>query len=461
MARAVLVLVGMSDYDAIVIGTGNAGLAAAKAMRSAGWSVAAVERDLLGGTCSNRGCVPKKILVAAAQVMDEIARAEHHGITAAGTLDWGALIERKRALIRELPDRLGDSLRQSGVDVLRGEARFVGRRAVDVGGRVLTARKVIVAVGSRPRPLQLAGADLLTTSDELLELDTLPDAVAFLGAGVVAMELAHVVARAGARAIVLEQGPRPLLEHDADAVAALVAVSRDVGIDIEAGVAVEKIERDRNGGDRFVVHYRRDGKPHTHTVGLVVHGAGRVPDLEPLALAAAEIELDDAGVPAVQADLSSRSNPDVLFAGDSVPGSPKLSPVATYEGDIAGHNAITGDDLRPTYRTVPSVVFTIPALAGVGLTAEEAERLGVAVELPSADMTSWLSSRTHAERAVFGRLVLSAEDGTILGAHLLGHDAAEVINTMSLAMRCGATATDLTEHVWAYPTFTSDVKNLL
>jgi glutathione reductase (NADPH) len=451
------------DYDLIVVGAGNAGLAAAGVAREAGWSVAVVERRDVGGTCPLRGCVPKKVLVAAAEALDQIARADAHRIAVgAATLDWPALMARKQTFVAGVPAELERSLAARGIDLLRGAARFVGRDAVDVDGRRFRARKFVVAVGSVPRRLPFDGADQVITSDALLELRERPASLAFVGAGVIAFEFAHVLARAGTKVTLLELLPRPLARLDADAVDALVAVTRSLGVDVLTGVSVRAVERD---GAALAVHYTTEGanggEAATLRVDCVANGGGRVADLAGLALDAAGVGLRD-GRPALDAYLRSVENPDVYFAGDANPTAPQLSPVATYEGGIVGRNLVgEAPQYTPDYRPIPSAVFAIPALATVGLTEDAARREGLAYEARAHDMRDWRSTRTYAERVAYAKVLVERETDRILGAHLLGHGAAETIHAFALAIRHGLKSADLRETVYAYPTFHSDIRYLL
>ena len=209
-------------YDAIVLGTGNAGMAAAGALRAAGKSVAMVESWDVGGTCPLRGCVPKKVLVAAAQVLHQIALApQHHIEVGAPKLDWAALIARERGFVEGVPEAFAKSLEGRGIELIRGRARFTGPDRIAVGARVLEADKILIATGSKPRPLPIPGAEHLITSEDILEMAELPERLVFIGGGVIALEFAHVFARAGTKVTILEALPRLLPRLDPDAVAKL------------------------------------------------------------------------------------------------------------------------------------------------------------------------------------------------------------------------------------------------
>ncbi len=447
-----------SSYDLIVLGAGNAAFGAAGVANEAGWRVLVVEGRDVGGTCPLRGCVPKKVLVAAAEVLDQISRAPAHGISVgAPELDWKKLIERKQTFVAGVPADFEQSLANRGIDLVHGRARFVAPDSIEVGGQQIEARKILVASGSKPRPLPIKGATQLLTSDEILDLEERPDSMVFIGAGVIALEFAHVFARAGTRVTLLEAMPRPHPGLDGDAVDTLTEATRSLGVEILTDLDVRLIEADPRGA---TVHYREGGNDRSVRADVAVNGAGRVADLVDLDLPAAGIALDNGAV-AVEPSLRSRENPDVYFAGDALPRTPQLSPVATYEGRIAGKNMVTGSEEAPDYSPIPSVVFTVPALATVGRTEEQARSEALRFDVKSNDMVSWRSARTHAETAAFAKVLVEEDSNRILGAQLVGHGAQETIHTFALAIKHGLTAEDLGSMVYAYPTFNSDLRFLV
>src|SRR5215471_13821849 len=239
------------SFDVVILGGGNAGMGVTAATREAGLTVAVIEPDLLGGTCPNRGCMPKKVLVAAAHALDEIARASaHHIAVAKPTLDWAALIDREKAIISSIPGSLADLMNRRGVEVIRERGRFAGPNAIAVGGETLEARHIVVATGSKPRRLPFPGAELMITSDDVLSDRRLPQRVVFVGGGVIALEFSHVYARAGAKVTILEALPRLLDNMDADAVAQLRAATEQLGVAIYTGVEIQRVDR---AGDRLRV----------------------------------------------------------------------------------------------------------------------------------------------------------------------------------------------------------------
>lgn len=447
-----------THFDVLVIGTGNAGMAAAGAARAAGKEVAMVESRDVGGTCAIRGCVPKKVLVAAAQVLDQIDRASvHHIDVAKPTLDWPKLIERKESFIAGVPDDFKGSLESRGIALIEGRARFTGANQVTVGDQVFTADKIVIATGSVARTLPIPGWEHTITSDDILDMAEQPGSLVFIGGGVIAMEFSHVLARAGTRVTILEALPSLLPRLDGDAVAVLQAETERLGVEVITDVKVGEIKPTSDG---FTIVFEKDGKSVERTATLVANGTGRVADVDGLDLDAGEIA-HDRGRIEVTNHLRSTSNPAVYVAGDALWSTAQLSPVATYEGRIVGKNLIDEDSAVPDYADFPSAVYTVPALASVGLTEAEATEKGLSFDAKMNDMTSWRSARTYAETAAFAKVLVEKDTGKILGAHMLGHGAEEVIHLFSLAISHGITAEELAGRVYAYPTFTSDLKFLV
>ncbi len=198
-------------YDVVILGGGNAAFGVTVPTRKAGLKVVMIEARDLGGTCPNRGCTPKKVLVAAAHALHDIGQAHVHCISVdKPSLDWAALIDREKELISGIPDSLAETLQERGVELIRDQAKFVGANAVEAGGRKLEAKHIVIATGSRHRPLPIPGAELMITSDEVLSERALPESVLFVGGGVVALEFGHVYARAGAKVTILEVLPQLL-----------------------------------------------------------------------------------------------------------------------------------------------------------------------------------------------------------------------------------------------------------
>lgn len=443
-------------FDLIVIGTGTAAATAAHRCANAGWRVAVIDHLPYGGTCALRGCDPKKVLVGVAEALDHARRMRGRGLNGEPSIDWRALMAFKRSFTEPVPDNMEQSFRKKGIATYHGRARFAGPRTVELS-ETLEGRFVLIATGAEPVKLGIPGEEHLATSTQFLEMEELPRRIVLVGGGYIAAEFSHIAARAGTAVTILQRGERMLKTFDADIVAWLTEKSREIGIDIRLKTTVQRIEKTSDG---FAVHTAADGKPESFTSDLVVHAAGRLPALDSL-------DLKTAGVEATQSRLKlndylqSVSNPAVYAAGDAAAQGPPLTPVSAHDGRVASANMLKGNHRKPDYLGVPSVAFTIPPIAAVGLTEEAARAQGLKFQARAQKASSWYTARRVAEPA-YGFKVL-VEDGTerILGAHLVGPHADEVINIFAFAIRSGHTARDLQDTIFAYPTGASDIGYML
>ena len=397
------------------------------------------------------------MLVAAAHALHEIEAARTHGIeTGPVRLDWGKLIDREKALISHVPDMMAGLAAKRG-EVFRGTAKFVGPNAVEVDGKRLEADNIVIATGSTPRPLPIPGAELMITSDDMLSERTQPGEVVFIGGGVIAMEFSHVYARAGTKVTILEAMPRLLPALDRDAVAAIRTESERIGIIVKTDVRVTRIEQ---AGGRLRVVFQHDGAEHSITADRIVNGAGRIANVAGLDLDAAGVAHDGIRIE-VDEHLRSVSNPAVWVVGDALVGPAQLSPLATYEGRIVGRNIVEGAVHKPDYSVVPSGVFTVPALSSVGLTEAQAAEQGLDVTVAVNDMTGWFSGKTYAETVAWVKTLVEKGSGRIVGAHMVGHQGEDLIHLFAMAMKHGITAEQIKDQLFAFPTFSADIKTML
>ena len=420
--------------------------------------MAVVDSRPFGGTCALRGCDPKKVLVGAAELVDWTDRMQGKGVRSNGVgIDWSELMRFKRTFTDPVPRQREERFSKAGIAAFHGRAQLVGPTAVHVGGDLLEGKYVVVAAGAQPMKLSIPGEEYLTTSDQFLELNELPPHIVFVGGGYISFEFAHVAARAGAQVTILHRGRRPLERFDPDLVERLVQRSRDVGVDVRLQTEVEGVERHSGG---LSVRTTKGGQTETCEAEIVVHGAGRVPEIEDLNLVEAGVRVGKNGIE-VNAYLQSVSNPAVYAAGDAAAGGPPLTPVAGYEGNVVAENLLNGNRRATDYRAVPSVVFTIPALAAVGLSEQEARERDRRFRIRRENTADWYSSRRVGEAYSDSKVLIEEGSEQILGAHLLGPHAEEIINLFALAIKHGLKVSDLTEMLYAYPTHGSDIGYML
>ena len=447
------------SYDLVVIGSGSAAWVASSRTRSAGWKVAVVDHRPFGGTCALRGCDPKKMLISGSEAIDAARRMREHGVRGDLRIDWKELKAFKCSFTDAVPrNRLAD-LARHGIDAFHGRARFTGPNSIAVTGVAaeLDARHFVIAAGARPTTLNIPGDDLLITSEQFLELDALPQHVILVGGGYIAAEFSHIAARAGSRVTVLQRNERILPGFDPDLVGWLMESFAQLGIDVRTRSTVCRVEKATRG---FTVHTVTGTEPQVVTGDLVVHAAGRVPDLDTLDLATGEIESEN-GHLKLNEFLQSVSNPSVYAAGDAAAHGPALTPVSSHDGKVVAKNLLHGNQNCPDYRGVPSVAFTIPPIAAVGLSEKATRASGLNFQVHSERVPDWYTA-VRLNESVYGFKTLVEEGtGRILGAHIVGPHAEEVINVFALAIRYNLTVENLTDSIFAYPTGTSDVGYML
>lgn len=447
-------------FDLVVLGAGMAAVSAANKCALAGWSVAVVDELPYGGTCALRGCDPKKMLRRGAEIIDAAYLMNGKGIDPGSlAINWSDLMVFKRAFTEKMPPKIESGLDESGVTTLHGSAKFVGNNTIEIDGKSqLKANNILIATGAKPRKIDVPGAQYLTDSTAFLELESLPKKILFVGGGFVSFEFAHIAARAGSEVHVIDRGERPLKGFDPDLVDKLLARSSEAGIEFTRKTCLVAIARQDSG---YSVTLDVDGKTREYSVDLIVHGAGRVPAIDGLDLNKAGVEYSTQGVK-VNGYLQSTSNPSIYAAGDAADtkGAP-LTPVAVFEGKVAASNMLKGNHVRPDYQGVPTVVFTIPELARVGMLETEAKAAGHKLRIAINDTSGWYSNLRVGEPCAATRVIIDEETDKILGAHLLGPEYAEIINFFSLAMRLDLTTGDLKKMVSAYPSVGSDVGSML
>lgn len=448
----------MRSFDLVVIGTGTAGTTVATRCRTAGWSVAIVDELPFGGTCALRGCDPKKVLVGAGELVDWSVRMRAKGVVAGKIeIDWPALVRFKRTFTQPVPAQRQREYDDAGIVSIHGAARFVDRLRLNVGGGVLQGKHVVIASGAKPVPLRISGEEHVITSTDFLDLDRLPESIVFIGGGYISMEFAHLAARAGTKASVLDRGDRPLKDFDADLVARLVDISEACGIRIVTNTAVRGVE---NRGGELVVHAERDGEGVAFSTACVVHGGGRVADIDGLNLEAAGIARTRRGI-AVNEYLQSRSDPAVYAAGDAADnGGLPLTPFAAAEAEIVAENLLEGNHRAVDFRVPVSIVYTVPPLAMVGLTESQARERSIAYRCTAGDSSSWYTYRRINAPSQY-KMLIDDQSDQILGAHVLGSHAEELANLFTLAMTSRVPARTLKEMIFAYPTAASDLEYLL
>jgi glutathione reductase (NADPH) len=443
-------------YDLVVIGSGTAAQVVSYRVRAAGWSVAVIDHLPFGGTCALRGCDPKKMLISGAEAIDMARRMRGRGVIGELGISWPELIAFKRTFTDPVPANHERRYAERRIDAFHDKARFTGRDTIAVGEQTVQAQHVVIATGAQPVPLTFRGAEHVITSDRFLELEQLPARIVMVGGGYIAAEFSHIAARAGSKVTVLQRAERMLTRFEPELVGWLMEKFAEIGVEVRTGTAVEAIEQVDSG---FHVHGRKGSEEIAIEADLVVHAAGRVPDLD-LNLSAAGIAVEN-GRLALNEFLQSVSNPSAYAAGDAAAKGPPLTPVSSHDGKVVAANLLEGNRHRPDYRGVPSVAFSLPPIAAVGMSEAAARAAGLAFRVSCQNVPDWYTARRVGETVYGYKTLIEEGSGRILGAHLVGPHVDEVVNLFALAIRHDLTAEDLSQTIFAYPTGASDIGSML
>ncbi len=439
-------------YDLIVLGTGGAGYQVAMKCKQEGWDVAVVNDGLFGGTCSVRGCIPKKILAGTAEIADVNRRLSEVGIvTNQPKMSWSELIKFKRTFTDPVSDNTIEALKEADIDVYAGAARFTDELTIDVNGTTLVGKKIHIAVGAKPAKLPIEGFEHLTLSDDFLELDSLPKKIVFVGGGYVSFEFAHIAARFGSEVTILHGDDKPLGMFDADMVGTLLEATKEVGITVSLNSSVKKIEK---SDGVFTVTTTDD---HTFDADMVVHGAGRPPAIAELNLEATGVEYDARRGVTVNERLQS-SNPNIYAAGDAADAGPPLSPVAGVQGGIVAENLLGGEAVQPNYTSTPSVIFTTPVVASVGYSETTASDKGIDYDVINTDTSTWFDAKRLGQKFSKSKVLVDKKSHKVIGAHLIGNHTEDLIDIFSLAIELGLTTDQLKSPIMAFPTASDDIR---
>ncbi|KVK97657.1 glutathione-disulfide reductase [Burkholderia territorii] len=434
------------DYDLFVIGAGSGGVRLARMSASYGARVGIAEQEQIGGTCVLRGCIPKKLLVYASHYPHELEDAKGFGWTfGAGTLDWPALIAAKDREINRLSDIYIDLLRQSGVEMHAGRATLVDAHTVAIGERTIRARHIAIATGSRPSLPPRPGIEHAITSREALSLDKLPARIAVVGGGYIAVEFAGIFNGFGSHVDLFYRGEKILRGFDDDVRQFLTDEMTKQGVAIHARAVIESIERAEDG-TLFV----RIGDARHGPYDQVLYATGRVPNVDGLGLEQAGVLLDARGAIAVDA-YSATSVPSIHAIGD-VTSRPQLTPVATRDGALLARTLFGGARVAVDHDYVPSAVFSQPEVATVGFTEADARRLRGDVDIYRTSFKALRHTLSGRDERTLMKLVVARDSQRVIGAHMVGRDAGEIIQGIAIAIRAGATKAQFDDTIGIHPT---------
>lgn len=441
----------MEKYDVVIIGAGPGGFTAAYALNKGNKRVAIVEEDLWGGTCPNRGCDPKKIFVSGMEAVERINQLAGKGFIPVNSIRWPELAAFKRTFTDSFSGSFRKRLQNRGIETIEGTAKFLNSKQIQAGKQVIEADAFIIATGQRPGIPDIEGKEFLKTSTDFLDLENLPPRITFLGAGYISFELASIANAAGSKVTIIHHNDRPLKGFDGDLVSDMVEAFKKKGIRFVFNTDIRKVSR--RGGQLLLT-----GSEYSETTDYIVCATGRIPNIEKLGLENAGVESGRRGI-LVNGYLQT-SNPAIFACGDVVDKKqPKLTPVATFEGNYAAGKILDASLAGISYPPVVSIVYGNPKLAEVGITVSEAKSAPEKYEIRDIDMTGWFNYRRMNEPVSRARLVY--ENGQLRGACILNNEADDLVNYLAILIEKGITREEMGHMILGSPTIAADLRHLL
>ena len=436
------------DFDLFVIGAGSGGVRASRFAAGFGARVAVAESRYLGGTCVNIGCVPKKLMAYAAHSSEDIALSRSFGWDAqVAGFDWATLIGNKDREIERLNGIYGRLLENSGVTLLNGHARITGPHQVAVNGQTYSAQHILLATGGWPVLPDIPGKELMTDSNQVFYLKQQPQRVLVIGGGYIALEFASIFNGLGSEAHVSYRGELFLRGFDQDVREHVRDSMADKGVNLHFNSELQAIEKTGNGDELKVTF--KDGS--TLDVDCVFCAIGRRPMLDNLGLENVNVQTDRHGLIAVNEHYET-SEPGILAIGDLIAG-PQLTPVALAEGMAVARRLFKPDEYRPvSYDNIATAVFTLPNIATVGLTEEQARAAGHQVSVFTSKFRPMKLSFSEVQERIFMKLVVDKVSDKVLGCHMVGPDAGELIQGLAVALKAGASKAVFDDTIGIHPT---------
>ena len=438
----------MAEKDIVIVGGGPGGYVAAIHAAHLGAQVAVIEKDRLGGTCLNRGCIPTKALVRSVDILREAERADEFGI-AIGNIkaDLPRIMARKREVVDKLVSGVEQLMKANKISVYRGSGHIVSPHLVRVNTTEIVAGKIIIATGSESAPLPVNGLDLpgVLTTDDILELEELPESLVVIGGSHVGVEFASIFSALGTKTTIVKRRPLLLEPVDEEIGRRFAQTLSRQGIEVIIGAAVKAIKKE--GALLRVVWDTPEGEQGVEAQ-VVLMATGRRPYSDGLGLSELGVKLDGA---AIEVNERLETNIDDVYAIGDVLGKHMLAHVASYEGEIAAENAL-GRRRQADYRAVPTCIFTHPEIAGVGITEKEAKDGSIPHKVSKFPFLACGRAVAMGETAGIVKMICHADNDKILGVHIMGPRAGDLIAEGTLAVQLGATARDVAHTIHAHPT---------
>ena len=435
------------DFDLYVIGAGSGGVRAARFAAGFGAKVAVAESRYLGGTCVNVGCVPKKLLVYCAHFAEDFEQASGFGWSLGeANFDWATLIANKDREINRLNGIYRNLLVNSGVTLHEGHARLVDAHQVEINGERFTAKHILIATGGWPQIPEIPGREHAIGSNEAFFLKELPKRVLVVGGGYIAVEFAGIFHGLGAQTSLLYRGDLFLRGFDGSVRKHLQEELTKRGLDLQFNADIERIDKQADGSLKATL---KDGR--VLEADCVFYATGRRPMLDNLGLENTGVKLDERGFVAVD-DLYQTAEPSILAIGDVI-GRVQLTPVALAEGMAVARRLFKPEQYRPVdYANIATAVFSLPNIGTVGLTEEDARQNGHNVQIFESRFRPMKLTLTDCQEKTLMKLVVDADTDKVLGCHMVGPDAGEIVQGLAIALKAGATKQHFDETIGVHPT---------
>ncbi|MBU0903422.1 glutathione-disulfide reductase [Pseudomonas sp. MIL19] len=435
------------DFDLFVIGAGSGGVRAARFAAGYGARVAVAESRYLGGTCVNVGCVPKKLLVYGAHFADDFKQAQGFGWSVGeAKFDWSTLITNKNREIERLNGIYRNLLVNSGVTLLEGHARIVDDHSVELDGKRYSAKHILIATGGWPHIPEIPGHEHAIGSNEVFFLQQLPKRVLVIGGGYIAVEFASIFNGLGSHTSLLYRGDLFLRGFDNAVRNHLQEELTKHGVDLQFNSDIARIDKQADGS---LLATLKDGRKLE--ADCIFYATGRRPMLDNLGLENTHVELDERGYIKVDAQYQS-STPSILAIGDVI-GRVQLTPVALAEGMAVARRLFKPEEYRTVdYQTIPTAVFSLPNIGTVGLSEEQAREEGYRVQVFESRFRPMKLTLTESQERTLMKLVVDADTDRVLGCHMVGPEAGEIVQGLAIALKAGATKQIFDETIGVHPT---------
>lgn len=444
----------MDKFDVFIFGTGTAGQLVAKECTAAGKKVGIIDTREYGGVCSQRGCDPKKLLLASSEAFELSKNMKTDGLAGELKINWREAYNYARRYTNDIPSNTEKDLKERGVICYHGKAKFKDSHTIILDEKEIKSDYFVIATGMQALSLGIPGEKYALTSGDFFNLKNIPEKVVFIGGGYIGMEFGHLLCRAGSKVTIIDKGGHILSPFETFTSSLLEEESLKMGIQIIKNSQVSSIEKVNN---RYLVHYSLNDSIHQITTDCVFNTAGRVPSIDNLNLAQANVVTNHNGI-LVNSKLQSTSQSHIYACGDISNKSLPLTPLSSIEAKVVADN-LNGKNRELSIPAIPSSVFTIPQCSGIGLTENQAIEAKKTYHTIESDASEWFNNQ-RINAPLYGyKIILENDSNKILGAHIVGPEAAEQINMFAIAMKANMTFEELKDVIFNYPTWGNDIKS--